>query len=221
MYNPAMNSAEFVEELERENAEVIGRMAAAPPAESSTSPDVLALLRIALKNELEASELAAHWMPSTPELDVKLGLARQVGDEAKHYRLLEARYRELGGDPAFDPRQGGYSQLFEYLTALHSSVERLAAGQFTREAIAERRNAMFIDYLDSVGDGETARLYREIIQPDEEYHHQLGRAMLLRYATTTQLQEAARAACRKTLEIAEKLRAGAVARTGVYQIPGC
>jgi 1,2-phenylacetyl-CoA epoxidase catalytic subunit len=216
-----MNSDEFVAELERDNAEVIGRMAAAPPSEHSASPDVLALLRIALKNELEASELAAHWMPSTPELDVKLGLARQVGDEAKHYRLLEARYRELGGDPAFDPRQGGYSPLFEYLTELPSSVERLAAGQFTREAIAERRNAMFIEYLDSVGDRETARLYREVIQPDEEYHHQLGRTMLLRYATTEHLQQAARAACRKKLEIAEKLRAGAIARTGVYQIPGC
>jgi 1,2-phenylacetyl-CoA epoxidase catalytic subunit len=216
-----MNSTEFVDDLERENADAIGHMASSAASESRTAPDVLALLRIALKNELEASELAAHWMPSTPELDVKLGFARQVGDEAKHYRLLEARYRELGGDSAFDPRQGGYSPLFEYLTALPSSVERLAAGQFTREAIAERRNAMFIEYLDSIGDAETARLYREVIQPDEEYHHQLGRTMLLRYATTAPLQEAARAACRKTLEIAEKLRAGAMARTGIYQIPGC
>ena len=216
-----MDSEEFVADLERENLETIGRMAASEVSEARAKPDVLALLRIALKNELEASELAAHWMPSTPELDVKLGLARQVGDEAKHYRLLEARYRELGGDPGYDPRAGGYTPLFQYLAALPTSVERLAAGQFTREALAGRRNQMFIAYLEAVGDTETAKLYSDVIQPDEEYHHQLGRAMLLRYATAPALQEAARFACRKTLEIAEKLRAGAIARTGVYQIPGC
>jgi 1,2-phenylacetyl-CoA epoxidase catalytic subunit len=216
-----MDSEEFVADLERENHETIGRMAASEVSEARAKPDVLALLRIALKNELEASELAAHWMPSTPELDVKLGLARQVGDEAKHYRLLEARYRELGGDAGYDPRAGGYTPLFQYLAALPTSVERLAAGQFTREALAGRRNQMFIAYLEAVGDTETAKLYSDVIQPDEEYHHQLGRAMLLRYATAPRVQEAARAACRKTLEIAEQLRAGAIARTGVYQIPGC
>ena len=184
--------------------------------------DVLALLRIALKNELEASELAAHWMPSTPELDVKLGLARQVGDEAKHYNLLAKRYKELGGNPEeFDPRAGGYTPLFQYLTGLTTSVERLAAGQFTREAIALRRNDMFIRYLRDVGDTETADIYGRIIQPDEGYHHELGKSMLLKYATTPELQDAARKASRRTLEIAEKLRDGAIQKTGIYQIPGC
>ncbi len=217
-----MNSREFVEELERSNEAILARMGPADDPHTSCKVDVLALLRIALKNELEASELAAHWMPSTPELDVKLGLARQVGDEAKHYRLLEARYRELAGKPEeFDPRSGGYSQLFEYLTGLTTSVERLAAGQFTREALAQRRNEMFIEYLLQIGDRETARIYREIIQPDEGFHHELGRSMLLKYANTPDEQRAAREACLKTLEIADKLRTGAIEKTGIYQIPGC
>src|SRR5919204_328971 len=152
-----MNSAEFVEELERTNQEIMVRMGREGAPEDSRA-DVPALLRIALKNELEAFELAAHWIPTTAELDVKLGLARQVGDEAKHYRLLEARYRELGGRD-FDPRQGGYSQLFQYLSGLKTSVERLAAGQFTREALAQRRNEMFIEYLLETGDTKTAKIY--------------------------------------------------------------
>ena len=161
-------------------------------------------------------------MPSTPELDVKRALDRQVGDEAKHYNLLAKRFSELGGDlNTFDPREGGYSPLFQYLTNLSTSVERLAAGQFTREAIAQRRNDMFIDYLRRVGDEDTAQLYDRIIQPDEEHHHELGRKMLLKYAVTQELQEAARRSCEKTLEIAEKLREKAIQKTGIYQIPGC
>ena len=215
-----MNSCEFVEELEKSNREILSRMD--PGERAATRVDVLALLRIALKNELEASELAAHWMPLTPELDVKLGLARQVGDEAKHYTLLAKRYKDLGGDlDAFDPRTGGYTPLFHFLASLSTSVERLAAGQFTREAIAQRRNDMFIEYLRSVGDAETADIYDTLIQPDEAHHHALGKSMLLKYATTPGLQEAARQACRTTLEIAEKLREGAIMKTGIYQIPGC
>jgi len=214
-----MDSREFVEELERANQEIMARMGREGAPEDSRA-GVPVLLRIALKNELEAFELAAHWIPITPELDVKLGLARQVGDEAKHYRLLEARYRELGGGD-FDPRQGGYSPLFQYLSGLKTSVERLAAGQFTREALAQRRNEMFIEYLLALGDTQTAKTYQETIQADEGYHHELGKTMLLKYATTPEHQRAAREACRRTLEIAEKLRAGAIAKTGAYQIPGC
>ena len=47
---------------------------------------------------LKASELAAIWMNTTSELDVKLALARQVGDEARHYRLIVDRLKALGVD---------------------------------------------------------------------------------------------------------------------------
>ena len=215
-----MKSHEFVEELERSNQEFLSRVDGGD--ESSGRPDILALLRIALQNELEASELAAHWMPLTPELDVKIGLARQVGDEAKHYSLLSKRYADLGGNlEAFDPRTGGYTPLFHFLVGLKTSVERLAAGQFTREALAQRRNDMFVRYLREAGDAETAELYDTIIQPDEAHHQDLGRSMLLKYATSEGQQQAARQASRRTLEIAEELRERAIAKTGVYQIPGC
>src|SRR5262245_57455821 len=38
--------------------------------------EVVRRLKIALKNELEAAELAATWIPTTPEVDVRLALAR-------------------------------------------------------------------------------------------------------------------------------------------------
>ena len=98
-----MNSREFVEELKRFNQETLSRMEA--DERSGTRVDVLVLLRIALKNEPEAWELAAHWMPLTPELEVKLGLVRQVGGEAKHYDLLAKRQSHCGGHPGKDARR--------------------------------------------------------------------------------------------------------------------
>ena len=215
-----MDSRTFVDELARLNAEHFASLRDAEDTASVT--DVLTLLRIAMKNELEATELAAFWLPTTPELDVKLGLARQVGDESKHFNLLAKRCRELGGDiAAFDPLQDGFSPLFGYLTQLKTSVERVAAGQFTREALAQKRNDMFLEYLHRTGDTGTARLYSDTIQPDEEYHQEFGRRMLLKYATTEASQRAAMEASRKTLELAEKMRNAAISITGIYQIPGC
>ena len=47
------------------------------------------------------------WIPTTPEVEVKLALARQDGDEAKHYRLIEEHLRTSGVDlNGFDPVAG-------------------------------------------------------------------------------------------------------------------
>jgi hypothetical protein len=177
---------------------------------------------MALRNEMEATVLAAKWLPSTPETDVKLGFARQAGDEAKHYGEIAKRLDAGGVDAAsFDPLAEGLSPLTRWLETLPSTVERLAAGQFAREAIALRRNVLFIRYLESCGDRDSARLYRDVIQPDEKFHHELGRRLLAKYATTPELQSRAEAACRRTLEMAEELRGKAIAKTGLCEIPGC
>jgi len=83
---------------------------------------------------------------------VKLALARQVGDEAKHYRLIADRLKALGFAPmTFNPLAKGYGPLFTYLDSLTSTVERVAAGQFTREAIAVVKNRQFIAFCESAG----------------------------------------------------------------------
>jgi 1,2-phenylacetyl-CoA epoxidase catalytic subunit len=220
---PAMSGEEFVATLTEENNAALERLgnlsAAGEPGETLT---VEKLLRLALKNELEASELAAIWMPTTEEIDVKLALARQAGDEAKHYRLIAERLKALGVDAdAIDPRQGGYSPLFNYLRDLRDTAARVAAGQFTREGIALIRNQRFIEYCESVGDHETAALYRDQIQKDERHHHELGRQLLARYAVTSEQQQAARQAARRCLELAEEIQEMARLRAGISRAPGC
>jgi uncharacterized ferritin-like protein (DUF455 family) len=219
-----MDSKQFVQELYDLQREILSSLdhMELVQAESGGNLEMANLLKIALKNEIEATELAAVWIPSTPEIDVKLGFARQAGDEAKHYRLIEKRLSEMRVDLAnFNPLAAGYSKMFEYLKEIEDTVSRLACGQFTREGIAVKRNEQFIRLCEFQEDHETAKLYREIIQPDELYHHQLGKTMLEKYATDPSKQQAAREAVLKTLLIAEELRGIAEKKLGVSQIPGC
>jgi hypothetical protein len=97
----------------------------------------------------------------------------------------------------------------------------VAAGQFTREAIAVVKNRQFIEFCERAGDQVTATLYRDVIEPDERYHHQLGRTLLLRSATTVEAQELARRAAAKTLALAEELQAAALKTAGIHHAPGC
>jgi uncharacterized ferritin-like protein (DUF455 family) len=219
-----MSVENFVRDLDAEHQHLLSRLepddTLKPEVEGDL--DVVGLLKIALKNEVEATEIAARWLVTTDDLEVKLAFARQVGDEARHYRLIGDRLRALGFDPAtFDPLAKGYGPLFQYLTTLTTTVARVAAGQFTREAIAVVKNRQFIEFCERAGDRDTAALYRDVIEPDERYHHDLGRRLLLKLATTPEAQAVARAAARRTLEMAEELQRVAREIAGIHHAPGC
>ncbi|SRR6266540_561226 len=218
-----MTPEDFVRELDRQVERALARIgAASASSQPHADMNVPSLLKVAMKNELEAAEEAAIWLASETNVDVKLALARQCGDEAKHYRLIEERLRQLGVDTdGFDPLAQGYSPMFDYLRKLETTVERIAAGQFTREALAKVRNQVFIDWCDNRGDWDTARLYRDVIQPDEGFHHELGRRLLPRFATTDATQALARAASARVLEVAEELQEVARLRGGLCRLPGC
>jgi hypothetical protein len=219
-----MTAADFVARLDAENQSLLRGLDpdATLVPEVQGALNVPNLLKVALKNELEATEIAARWLVSTDDVAVKLALARQVGDEAKHFRMIADRLRQLGFDPAgIDPLVGGYGPLFKYLDSLTSTVERVAAGQFTREAIAVVKNRQFIEFCERVGDKDTAALYRDVIEPDERYHHELGRTLLLRLADTAEAQDAARRAAQRTLALAEELQKKALATAGIHHAPGC
>jgi hypothetical protein len=217
-----MTPEEFIQDLDRDvSAALDGIASSSAAAEPGPATSVVALLKLALKNELEAAEEAAIWLASERDVPVKLALARQCGDEAKHYRLIEARLRELGADTGgFDPLAQGYSPIFDYLRSLETTAERLAAGPFAREALAQTRNEVFIEWCERQGDVDTAQLYREVVQPDEAYHHELGRRLLPRFVHTPEDQARARKAARHVLSLAEELQE--VARLkGLCRLPGC
>lgn len=216
-----MDAAAFVAALDRENQQALARIGERTTDGPSDGLLVTKLLELALKNEIEATECAAAWLPSTPEIRVKLALARQAGDEAKHYRLIESRLHSLGVDTtALDPFATGRSPLLGYLLSIEGTCARVAAGQFTREALALVRNEAFITFCRAQGDEETARLYEDVIQPDEQHHHDLGRRLLLELAIDDACQQAARAASARVLALAEEIQE--IARLkGITRAPGC
>jgi hypothetical protein len=214
----------FVQELENHVMERLSGLdlLKEPVLGTIERSEIIRRLKIALKNELEASEIAAVWIPTTPETEVKLALARQVGDEAKHYRLIEEHLANMGVDLAgFNAADGGYGPMFQLLAGFNTTVERIGAAQFTRESLALKKNEQFIEFCEAAGDQATAKLYRDQIQPDEQWHVHLGRTVLEKYATTPELQDRARKAVEAVLDLAVKVQNKQLRELKVSHAPGC
>jgi 1,2-phenylacetyl-CoA epoxidase catalytic subunit len=214
----------FVQELEKDVYEKLASLdlLKEPKLGTVDRSEIVRRLKMALKNELEASEIAAVWIPTTPEVEVKLALARQVGDEAKHYKLIEAHLAKMGADlGSFNPAEGGYGPMFQLLAGFKTTVERIGAAQFTRESLALKKNEQFMEFCEAAGDHGTAALYRESIQPDEEWHVQLGRTVLEKYANTPELQMQARKAVEAVLDLAVKVQNKQFKEMKVSHAPGC
>lgn len=212
----------FIAELEAFKTERLAPIISAGrlSLDGDGSGDPTALLRVALANEISVSDLAAVWIPTTTEVDVKIAFARQAGDEANHFTLVSDRLTALGIDvAAWTPPPD--NALFAYMKQLSTTVERIAAGLFTLESIAYHVNENFMALCEQRGDLETVRIYREYIQPDEKAHQQLGQRLLAKYATTDALQAIARATVGTVLEIAQAARAKAATQLGTACFPGC
>jgi 1,2-phenylacetyl-CoA epoxidase catalytic subunit len=199
----ALDPVGFVEELDRDLLRSLARLGEQARAALAPGVPVPELLSTALRDEIEAAEVAALWMTDEPDMELKMGLALQVGDEACHFRLMADRVRELGGDPSADPRTRAHSPAFRYFRGLQTPAERLAAG-IVREGVGRLRNALLAEASEAQGDLETARICREVIGPDEVRHLDFGRRLLPRYALTVEDQEAARRAVARTLQLAEE-----------------
>jgi len=212
----------FVDELEAFKTDRVAVITRAGELSLASEPagDPTAMLKIALANEISVSELAAAWVPTTREVDVKIAFARQTGDEAGHFQLVSQRLAALGFDvAAFEPPAD--NPLFAYLKTLTSTVERVAAGLFTLESIAYAVNEQFMAFCERRGDAETVRIYREYIQPDERAHQRLGHELLARYAMTAEQQTLAREAVARVIAIAGETRSKAAERIGAACFPGC
>src|SRR5882672_6249513 len=216
-----MGAIQFIQELETFKANrLLPIVGAGRTSLTDGAPgDAKKMLQVALANEISVSEVAAAWMPTAPEIDVKLALARQAGDEAGHFQVVADRLAALGfvvADFAMPD-----NPLFQYLKGLSTTVERVAAGLFTLESIAYAVNENFMKFCELRGDAETVRIYREYIQPDERAHQQLGQRLLAKYAASESAQASARATVAKVLEIAGAVRAKAAERLGTACFPGC
>src|SRR4051794_26703334 len=194
-----MNAQEFLADLERENE----AFWASQPEDARTywpsrldGDGAAAALSTRWYNEIRAAEVAGKALERIHDLRLKYMLARQVGDEAKHARLIGDRIAQLGGHvTAFDPTP----EQVAFWDAIESFIEPVAlfAGlQLTVESQSNRRNAQALERFDA----ETAALFRDQINADERFHEAIGRLGVRTYATTAEAQAMARAAARLVRE---------------------
>lgn len=217
-----MDGDEFVSKLKAESEAILAKIDEPPISSGVPNDELLAtMVKMALKNEMEAAEIAAEWVSTTAELDAKLALACHAGDEARHYQLIEERARAMGislnGFRPLDPP----SPVLIFLRTLKTTPERIAGALVAREAMGGRRNAQFLAFLDRIGQRELAALYRDVINPDEERHHRSGCAVLAELATSPEAQQGARRAALGLLETGDRVRSNALQNTGVPVVPGC
>ena len=93
-----MTPAEFVAQLDEANQAVLRRLEpdATLKPEVTGALTVTNLLKVALKNEIEATEIAARWLVATRDVEVKMAFARQAGDATAFFQLPSNRVVEIG-----------------------------------------------------------------------------------------------------------------------------
>jgi uncharacterized ferritin-like protein (DUF455 family) len=143
---------------------------------------IVVRLKQGYRNEMEACHVAAKWLLDAP-VEVKRMLARQVEDEARHMDLLGKRLHALGEDPDDWTPMTTYRRLFDRcLQHAGSLPARMALENFGAELIsASWGNVPMIEIFERV-DPETAALYRNVIQKDEQFHTAIGRTVIRRYS---------------------------------------
>ncbi|MBI3092433.1 MAG: ferritin-like domain-containing protein [Candidatus Tectomicrobia bacterium] len=130
---------------------------------------------------------AKHFL-NTPmqQWDLKLGLAEQCHEEASHYEIERRKLLELGVD--FDPAAytpvPSWKRYFDNQENAPTALEKIAAENYGGEPKA-------VLFFKLAANGADPHL-RDIAAPqieDEEEHHEFGRAILEKYATTPEVQQ--------------------------------
>lgn len=185
-----MDSHEFARKVQQRVAEFCRGLDARLPAYSyiplTTDEMRIKVMQSRLFNEVRAAEVFGSWLKTTPELEVKAILAEAIHEEFVHAEYLSEALRSKGATP-YDyrplPAQMGMFNGFE---SLSETCERIAAFPFAGEGVA--------DYLigKSLADGAVPEWvtgpYRRI-HDDEEQHGNYPFELLVKYATTPEIQD--------------------------------
>lgn len=187
-----MDSREFAKTLERQVAAFCKSLDAKLPAYSyiplATDETRIKVMQSRLFNEIRAGEIFGGWLKSTSELDVKKTLARAVHEEYEHASFLEDALRSRGAMPYDYKPLPAQMAMFNAFEGLSDTVERIAAFPMAGEGVADYLIAKSLQ-AGSVPDWVTAPYRR--IHEDEKEHGNYPFEILVKYATTPELQEKA------------------------------
>ncbi len=197
---PALPVEEFLRDLAEDN----GRYYDATPPELKTywphrlvGEAAIEAIKTRWFNEYMGTIVLARLVEKVDHPKIKLMVARQVGDEAKHAQVCEKRVRELGGAVRDYEPLPEQLRMYEELDRFEYPEEFLAGMQFTTEHEGVKRNEQALDRFDA----QTARMFGDAINPDEHFHVQIGWLGLRLLATTAEAQERARRSCCQQREL--------------------
>ena len=162
------------------------------------------LLHIALINlEIPAIEVCGRMIAEFPESPwaMKLDLARQIWDEARHAEMCADRLQELGGTLGSFPY---HHKVWEHSIAGETLAERFVTTQRIHEGNGLDQTLLARDALAAVGDVATSQIM-DFIMADEVLHVRSG----TRWLNYLVPDEAERTALLKRVE--ERLGVAAVA----------
>lgn len=172
------------------------------------------LLKAALKNEWETAQLTSHWVINEKNHKFAVLLTRLAGDEAKHYLMIEKMV--LGEFEVGMPD----SPLYNHLLSLTDTFSRVVAGPFMREYLAVKRNKLFLKFCEKYSFTEVHEMY-QVIQEEENFHHQLGVEILERLLKTDEQLSRAKDLISEMLNIVDDMHEMASIKKGLHYLPGC
>jgi hypothetical protein len=188
----ALDPKDFYEGLV---AELAAARAALPDDEASfgahkplDTAELVEWLKFQAWYELQAAHFIGAWLAETPETEIFCALARQVHDEARHFKIVMSQLEALGESlDGWEPEPEWVAWVAEFYPAGNDTLERVAAHNITGELGAAQGME---DLLPRVPPGVQKAIGK--ILPDERFHIALGRTTVLRYATTADAQRRVR-----------------------------
>jgi hypothetical protein len=197
----------FLTELEGKHHETIRRLAGEYMAMlAKESLQVIDAVKLEMRLVIEAIEVSALWLADSDNLQAKLALAAECGDNARKFEILSGRLTGLDVPlGTFDPRHAGYSKLFAFFRSLQSPEERASAGGVTMRSVNLARMDAVSTWCLERGDAETARVLREEVMPEEQRYLDAGRQGVVLAATNEECQARARRSSYRTLELVAEI----------------
>lgn len=185
-----MDSHAFAGKVQQRVAEFCKGLDESLPAYSyvplTTDEMRIKVMQSRLFNEVRAAEVFGSWLKTTPELEVKAILAEAIHEEFVHAEYLSEALKGKGAAP-YDyrplPAQMGMFNGFE---ALSETCERVAAFPFAGEGVADYLIAKSLA-AGTVPEWVTGPYQR--IHDDEEQHGNYPFELLVKYATTPEIQD--------------------------------
>jgi hypothetical protein len=123
--------------------------------------------------EVRLMEIAAAWVPTTPEMEVKVLLGKHIWEFAQHADALGRRTFELRLPEQHSQRPSdGFVRLLSETEVIVETPRRLAALYDVILAGMERRYARYIEQTDTLLDAPSVVIVERILQDLARQRHE-------------------------------------------------